>query len=93
MTKRQLKERVKLLRAMETIARCVNDEDIFELWLAEGIPDGEIKENTTDEEIEWLAESEETMTDIMDTFVKLMKNAYRSGGLCLFDGEVSLMTE
>ncbi len=93
MTKRQLKERVKLLRAMETIARCVNDEDVFELWIIHGIPDGEIKENTTDEDLEWLAEDEDSMLDIMDTFVKLMKNAYRSGGLCLFDGEVSLMTK
>ncbi len=93
MPQRQLKERVKLLRAMETIARCVNDEDVFELWLAEGIPDGEIKENTTDEEIEWLAEDTDSMLDIMDTFVKLMKNTYRNGGLYLFDSEVSLMTE
>jgi hypothetical protein len=38
------KERVELVRAMELIARAVNDEDVFMTWLISGVADGDINE-------------------------------------------------
>ncbi|MBE6843227.1 MAG: hypothetical protein E7510_10430 [Ruminococcus sp.] len=82
-----MNERIKVIRAMETIARCVNDENQFMLWLNIGIADGDVKESTTDEELEYYAEDEE-FSDLMDTFLLLMSKAYKNGGLYC-DGVVS----
>lgn len=84
-------DRITIVRAMETIARCVNDETVFETWLVSGVPDGEIDDDTTDEELEYFAE-DENFADLMDTFLVLMRSAYRSGGL-YFDGVVSRRSE
>lgn len=35
-------ERVKMVKAMEYIARQINDEDVFEGWLVSGVEDGDI---------------------------------------------------
>ena len=76
-----LAERVQVLRAMETIARCVNDEEVFcDIWLSDGIPDGEIDESTSDEELQYLAESR-NFSEIMSAFLQLMVRAKKSGGL------------
>ena len=77
-------ERVKLIRAMETIARCINDEEVFTGWLMNGVPDGEIKANTTDEELEWLTD-DETLEGIMNCFLGRMVGASKSGGLFYSD--------
>ena len=37
-----LKERVSVIRAMDTIVRSLNDEEYVAWWLEDGIPDGEI---------------------------------------------------
>lgn len=85
------KERIEVIRAMETLARCVNDEEIFELWLSSGIADGDIDETTGDSELEYYVE-DKVLADLMDTFLVLMKRAYRSGGLYV-DNVVSMPTE
>ena len=82
-----MNERVKVIRAMETIARCVHDENQFMLWLNIGIADGDVKESTTDEELEYYTEDEE-FSDLMDSFLLLMSKAYKNGGLYC-DGVVS----
>lgn len=76
-------EKAKKVRAMEEIARMVNDEELFVgLWLSLGVADGDIKENTTDEEIVELGYTEEnTFNDLMNTFLELMHLAYKDGGL------------
>ena len=33
-------ERVELLKAMDVVVRSLNDEDVMDLWLANGVPDG-----------------------------------------------------
>ena len=73
-------ERIKIVRAMETIARCVNDETVFEGWLMCGVADGDIDETTTDDELEFYIEDSE-FGELMGTFLRLMHKAYRSGGL------------
>lgn len=75
-----LSARAKVVRAMETIARCVNDEDVFYRWLLCGVADGDIDENTTDEDLEYYCE-DKTFADLMERFLDLMTAAKRSGGL------------
>lgn len=73
-------ERIKTIRAMEHIARQVNDEYVFEGWLMCGVADGDIRDDTTDEELEYYTE-DSTFAELMDTFLRVMVRAYRSGGL------------
>ena len=75
-----LSARTKLVRAMETIARCVNDEDVFYRWLLCGVADGDIDNDTTDEDLEYYCE-DKTFADLMERFLDLMTAAKRSGGL------------
>lgn len=81
------KERVKMVRAMELLARAVNDEDVFMMWLNCGVADGDIKPDTADDELEWYTE-DERFADLMDTFLELMSRANQSGGLYA-DGIIS----
>ena len=43
------KVRCDLVRAMEMLVRAVNDEDYIEEWLINGVADGDIHPDTTDE--------------------------------------------
>lgn len=77
-----MQERVDMVRAMETVARAVNDEDIFMSWLSLGVADGDIDSETTDYVIaKDYCEDEEDFADLMDCFLRIMKRAYKSGGL------------
>ena len=75
------KKRIEVVRAMETLARSINDESVFYRWLLYGVADGDIDENTTDEELEFYVEDDEQFADLMNTFLKCMSSAYKSGGL------------
>ena len=83
----KLHERADLVRAMETIARAVNDEEVFYRWLLCGVADGDIDECTTDEDLEYYCE-DTVFADIMERFLDLMKAAKNNGGL-YYDGIVS----
>ncbi|MBR6795710.1 MAG: hypothetical protein IKM52_06350 [Clostridia bacterium] len=73
-------ERIAMVRAMETVARQINDEEIFETWLSYGVADGDIDETTTDEELEYYIEND-TFEDLMGVFLRLMVRAEEQGGL------------
>ena len=75
-----LSRRAKVVRAMETIARCVNDEEVFYRWLLCGVADGDIDDDTTDEDLEYYCE-DKTFADLMERFLNLMTAAKKSGGL------------
>ena len=75
-----LSARAKVVRAMETIARCVNDEDVFYHWLLCGVADSDIDNDTTDEDLEYYCE-DKTFADLMERFLDLMTAAKKSGGL------------
>ncbi len=81
------KNRINAIRAMETLARAINDEDIFYQWLVNGVADGDIKEDTSDEELEYYADDEE-FAELMSLFLDIMSNAKNDGGLYI-DGIVS----
>ena len=76
-----LKERVSVVRAMDTIVRSLNDERDILWWLDSGVPDGEINEETTDEELYWLVDDDESFADIMSTFVEIMKRQPVNGAM------------
>ena len=75
-----LSRRAKVVRAMETIARCINDEEVFYSWLLCGVADGDIGDDTTDEDLEYYCE-DKTFADLMERFLDLMTAAKKSGGL------------
>ena len=81
------KLRTNVVRAMELLARCVNDEMVFESWLICGVADGDIDATTEDEELEYYIE-DSTFAELMDTFLRVMSRAKKSGGLYV-DGVVS----
>jgi hypothetical protein len=81
------KLRTEVLRAMETLARAVNDEYVFEEWLIEGVADGDIDETTEDEELEYYIE-DDNFKELMGVFLHMMHRAYKDGGLYV-DGVVS----
>lgn len=74
-------ERIKVVKAMETLARSINDERVFSTWLLLGVADGDIDENTPDEELDFYVEDDVQFADLMNTFLKCMNNAYKNGGL------------
>lgn len=76
-------EREKMVRAMEFIARNVNDEEIFEYWLREGVADGDIEYgdlNCSDNFDEWYIDDEH-FKNLMTDFLRIMACAWKSGGL------------
>lgn len=81
------KLRTNVVRAMEMLARSVNDEMVFEEWLAWGVADGDIEPNTEDEELEYYIE-DDNFKELMGVFLHMMHRAYKSGGLYV-DGIVS----
>lgn len=80
-------KRIEFVKAMEMLARAINDESVFQTWLNIGVADGDITENSVSDDIEYYTDNE-TFADLMDTFLLIMENAKKSGGL-YFDGIVS----
>ena len=81
-------ERTKMIKAMEFIARNINDEEVFCNWIISGVGDGDIEYGDLDGYVEtdaddveyWL--DDEHFADLMETFLWCMAKAKRSGGLC-----------
>ncbi|BAL84656.1 hypothetical protein SELR_pSRC400050 (plasmid) [Selenomonas ruminantium subsp. lactilytica TAM6421] len=80
----KVKKRVEFIRAMETVARHINDERVFEGWLMCGVPDRFIKPTTTDEEIADYFDTDD-VKDLTECFLRCMARAKKSGGLCYRD--------
>ena len=77
-------ERIKMVKAMEYIARQINDEDVFEGWLISGVEDGDIDYGdltVEDNDLEMYYSEDTLFADLMNTFLRCMKRAYKSGGL------------
>ena len=83
--------RIKMVKAMEFICRNLNDEEIMESWLINGVADGDINYGDLsvsvedgDEENKWGMSyyiEDKTFADLMYTFLRIMKAACKSGGL------------
>lgn len=87
------KERLEVVRAMDTIAKTLNDERDYVWWAAMGIPDGEIDNNTKDEDIEWLCE-DDIFPDLLFNFCRIfgMKKE-KAKGFLYCDGIVGKETD
>ena len=83
----KLKERAEVVRAMDTMARCINDETILDSWLMGGVADGDIYGKETDEDLEYYCK-DKNFKELMTLFLKLMRRAGMSGGIYT-DGVVS----
>lgn len=86
-------ERLKMIKAMEFLARHINDQAVVDEWLSGGIADGDIVYGSlaiTKYDLDSLDHytEDENFADLMDTFLCVMSRALRSGGL-YFDGVVS----
>ena len=83
---KNISERIKMIKAMEFIARQINDESVFETWLTYGVADGDIKYGDLDvfesdkEYLDYYTE-DNMFKDIMGVFLNIMKRAEKSGGL------------
>lgn len=74
--------RAKMVVCMEYIARAINNEDVFEGWLLEGVADGDISYGSLDlGEVEDFYLEDDNFRDLMDTFLIAMNEAYEDGGL------------
>ena len=72
---------------MEFIARQVNDEVAFEEWLINGVADGDISygatnvESNDEAELYIYYEDDKSFAELMRTFLSVMAEAYKDGGL------------
>ena len=79
-------ERIKMVKAMEFIARQINDEMVFDHWLTGGVADGDIEYgdltvNADDAELLDYYLEDENFKDLMQLFLRLMASAKKNGGL------------
>lgn len=89
-TEKMMNDRKKMVMAMEYIARQVNDEEVFEYWLMDGVADGDIRYGDFDiANTEEYYTEDETFRDLMDCFLRLMARAKKSGGL--YCGDITTM--
>lgn len=79
--------RCMVIRAMEIIVQAVNNTKLITQWRVEAIADGDIRSDTTDDDMEYYID-DDTFADIMDIFLQVMSNAQADGGLYV-DGIVS----
>lgn len=74
-------ERIAVIKAMDLIVRSLNDERDILWWLEDGVPDGEINEDTLEEDLQWLVEEDDMFADIMSTFTKIMRRQPVNGAM------------
>ena len=80
-----VKERIKAVKAMEFLARQINDEDVFFSWLSLGVADGDIQygdlsECEGDADLDCYI-LDQDFANLMGLFLRKMSQAYKSGGL------------
>ena len=83
-------EREKMVRAMEMIARNVNDEELLESWLTVGVADGDIPYGKLElsEDFDEYYIDDTNFKNLMSVFLRTMHYAWKDGGLYC-DGVVS----
>lgn len=74
--------RVAMVRAMDCIARHVNNESAMDGWLMCGVADGDITPDTKDEDLDYYVDSDRTFSELMGCFMRTMKRAEDGGLYC-----------
>lgn len=77
-------ERANMVKAMELIARSINDEEYVMWWLEEGVADGDLTPPPHTED--WDNDlgcyiEDDNFSELMGLFLKLMHKAYKDGGI------------
>lgn len=89
MDKKDKQARIRVLRAMDTIAKCLNNENSYAWWAYVGIPDGAVNETTKDEDLEWLCD-DDTFSELLLNFCRLFgMSKTMASGFLYCDGVVS----
>lgn len=71
--------RAEAIRAMDFLARSINDEPIcINYWLCDGVADGDVNGSETDEELDFYTE-EDNFVEIAMLFVRCMNMARKDG--------------
>ena len=81
-------ERIKMVKAMDFIARQVNHEGVFMHWLMSGVADGDVQygdlsipnDIKSDNAFDYV-DDDETFAELMTAFLDLMECAQKNGGL------------
>lgn len=75
--------RQKAIVCMEFLARQINDEDVFDSWLVNGVADGDIEYGDLDFTSDVVKDYTDDFTfqHVMSCFLRRMVGAYNSGGL------------
>ena len=82
-------DRAEVVKAMETMMRTISCETYIESWLMLGVADGDIKSDTSLEEIIEMGYcDDDTFKELMTLFLKGMNKAMQNGGIYC-DGIVS----
>lgn len=76
---KKIKERLEVLRAMNTIAKFFNHEDAYLNWICGAVPD-----QADEDDLESIAEDEEMFSDAVDVF-KFIWKTYLKDGLYVGD--------
>lgn len=83
------KERIEMIRAMETIARNLDDKAEYEYWLTFGVAGVDISGDTTDEELEFCVK-DENFADLMYNFLRTLGiKPDKAKGMLNCDGIIS----
>lgn len=78
----KVEERKKMVLAMEYVVRHLNDEDDFMGWLMCGVADGDIPQGSMDiNDVDDCYIEDSNFQEIMECFLRRMKNAAKDGGL------------
>jgi hypothetical protein len=84
-----MNKRAEIVKAMDNLVRCINCEDYIDKWLILGVADGDIKSDTTLDEIVEMGYCDDvTFKSLMTVFLQCMSKAGNNGGLYC-DGVVS----
>lgn len=69
------KERITKLREIDSLVRSLNDEELIEVWLANGVADGD--QELPDEEWEIYVEDDDDFKDIVHLGMKLLARSVK----------------
>lgn len=76
---KDVKERQAVVKAMDIMVRCINDERIIDSWLMGGVADGDINIDTPIEEVDEYYTEDDNFKGLMTLFLKLMNRASADG--------------
>lgn len=74
MVTKNIKKRVELVKAMNLLARSINNEEYVDSWLMYGVADG-------DDNFEDYCENDDDFASLIALFLRLMSRARKDGGL------------